>query len=43
MKIASYYYTTGSKHTSLGMEIPDIDRDAVSYISYKKYNVKYIL
>lgn len=42
MKIASYHYVTGSVLTDLGMEIPDIDRDAVSYISYKKYTNDYV-
>ena len=42
MKIASYHYVTGSVLTDLGMEIPDIDRDAVSYMAYKKYTTEYM-
>lgn len=42
MKIASYHYITGSVHTDLGMEIPSIDRDAVSYMAYKKHNNEYM-
>lgn len=41
MKIASYHYITGSVLTDLGMEIPNIDRDTVSYIAYKKYTNEY--
>lgn len=42
MKIASYHYVTGSVLTDLGMEIPNIDRDAVSYVAYKKYTNEYM-
>lgn len=42
MKIASYHYVAGSVLTDLGMEIPNIDRDAVSYIAYKKYTNEYM-
>lgn len=41
MKISSYYHKTGTKKTNLGMEIENIDRDSVSYISYKKYTDEY--
>lgn len=42
MKIASYHYVAGSVLTDLGMEIPNIDRDAVSYVAYKKYTNEYM-
>ena len=42
MKIVSYHYVAGSVLTDLGMEIPNIDRDAVSYMAYKKYTNEYM-
>ena len=42
MKIASYHYVTGSVLTDLGIEIPNIDRDTVSYMAYKKYTNEYV-